>query len=153
MAETSSLCANCHQRPGTLTWVGEGGTLAFTHGLSQQWCESCVVSAQLTHARASAARIPTLESRLNGLRTVEALDISTCVDRVRTTRRALDAAIAEHGRAVELEDTANAAWLPAPPGKASSTNSVASAAPLPAGSGTRGLKCHRPTRATPGGRS
>lgn len=59
-----TLCQNCHQREGTQIWVGEGGTLAFTHGMSQRWCSRCVLETQLNHARMLAAQIPDLERRL-----------------------------------------------------------------------------------------
>ena len=60
----SSSCQKCRKREGTHNWVGEGGVLAMTHGMSQRWCEYCVVEAQLAHARKLSALIPALESRL-----------------------------------------------------------------------------------------
>jgi hypothetical protein len=57
-------CPNCGKRPGTLEWVGEGGTLAFVHGMSQLWCEICCLKTQLIHFRAMASKIPETEARL-----------------------------------------------------------------------------------------
>lgn len=64
---TAVLCQKCGLRPGDKTWVGEGGFLVWTHGMSAQWCERCVVEAQLAYARRSAERIPQLEQRLREL--------------------------------------------------------------------------------------
>jgi hypothetical protein len=60
-------CANCGIRQATLNWVGEGGVLAYAHGLASRWCERCVVAAQLEHARKLAASIPDLAVRLAAL--------------------------------------------------------------------------------------
>lgn len=57
------LCTNCHARPGTLAWVGEGGALAYVHGLSRLWCEPCIVKAQLDYALDRAAAVPELTRR------------------------------------------------------------------------------------------
>jgi hypothetical protein len=64
----SDLCANCKERVATLDWVGEGGTLAYAHGLYVRWCQQCATEAQLVHARAMAADIPALERRLTELK-------------------------------------------------------------------------------------
>lgn len=63
----ATLCEACGDRPATHTWVGEGGTLALIHGGGRQWCELCVVRAQLDYARKIAANIPALEQRLTEL--------------------------------------------------------------------------------------
>lgn len=69
MTETTDvvLCQQCHQRPATETWVGDGGWLAYSHGMYSSWCKRCCVEAQLTHARESAAAIPDLEAQLQTL--------------------------------------------------------------------------------------
>ena len=61
------LCAKCQKRPGTETWVAEGGALAYVHGMSQWWCRRCVLEAQLEHAHERAAAIPELERQLQDL--------------------------------------------------------------------------------------
>lgn len=61
-------CENCKQRQGSINWVGEGGALAYSHGMSSWWCEFCATEAQLAHAKKVAADIPDLERRLNELR-------------------------------------------------------------------------------------
>ena len=61
------LCANCQSRPAEIDWVGEGGTLAWVHGMFSRWCLRCATEAQLKHARETAARIPELEQKLAGL--------------------------------------------------------------------------------------
>ena len=60
-------CRNCHARPATVRWLGEGGSVAFAHGLYQWWCERCAVEAQLEHARKQATRVAELEARLAAL--------------------------------------------------------------------------------------
>ena len=57
-------CQNCAARPADSWWVGEGGTLAATHGYYAAWCERCIISEQLRVARELAARIPGLEKKL-----------------------------------------------------------------------------------------
>lgn len=58
------LCAKCQHRPGTEIWVGEGGTLAYVHGMYSRWCRRCVIEAQLEHAKTIAATIPALIRQL-----------------------------------------------------------------------------------------
>lgn len=58
------ICSNCHERPGTIQWVGEGGFLALSHGWYQWWCEVCATKAQIEYAKARAAVIPDLEAKL-----------------------------------------------------------------------------------------
>ena len=48
----------------TQFYVDSGGWLEYAHGMYQQWCEHCVLEAQLDHARARAAAIPELEAKL-----------------------------------------------------------------------------------------
>ncbi len=57
-------CENCHDRISTVWWVGEGGGLAYAHGMKAAWCERCCVEAQLKYAQDAAARIPDLEKKL-----------------------------------------------------------------------------------------
>ncbi len=64
MTAPETMCANCKQRPGTKKWVGEGGALALSHGFYAMWCEVCVLTAQLEHARSRVAEIPKMEARL-----------------------------------------------------------------------------------------
>ena len=47
-----------------MEWVGEGGALAWAHGMSQLWCEICCVETRLIHFREMASKIPEMESRL-----------------------------------------------------------------------------------------
>lgn len=58
-----STCQNCKQRPATHNWIGDGGALALSHGFASRWCEFCVVTAQLAHARTVVDSIPALEAR------------------------------------------------------------------------------------------
>lgn len=58
------LCANCLTRPAAEQWVGEGGYLAYSHGMSSWWCTLCVAKASLEYARKQAERIPTLEAEV-----------------------------------------------------------------------------------------
>lgn len=54
-------------RPATLIWTGDGGFLAFNHGMYEFWCEVCALEVQVAHARDAAARLPELEQRLAAL--------------------------------------------------------------------------------------
>ena len=60
-------CRNCGQRPATVFWIGEGGSLAFSHGHYQSWCQLCSVQAQLKYARERTVAIPALERELAAL--------------------------------------------------------------------------------------
>jgi hypothetical protein len=62
----SGLCVNCHARPATVAWVGDG-MLAYVHGGGVPWCQHCAVAANLAFARKQAAMIPTLEQQLKQL--------------------------------------------------------------------------------------
>ena len=59
-----SLCKNCNKRNGTQDWCGDGGVIAWVHGLSARWCNVCVLTAQLKYAQERAAEIPKLETAL-----------------------------------------------------------------------------------------
>ena len=43
-------CEKCHNHEGTEQWIGEGGILAFTHGMYQMWCVCCCLKAQIKFA-------------------------------------------------------------------------------------------------------
>ena len=68
--EPSGDCANCHNRPATERWIGDGGSLALSHGHYQFWCKPCCLQVMLDHARERAAAIPDLECELAVLGTV-----------------------------------------------------------------------------------
>jgi hypothetical protein len=76
----SGECANCHKRPATQFWTGEGGSLAFSHGMYQSWCLPCVLRAQLEYAKERAEAIPELERELAELDTVEGVNSPTHTD-------------------------------------------------------------------------
>lgn len=61
------ICQNCGKREATITWVGEGGTLAWVHGMGQEWCKLCCVKEQLKYAKKQAERIPELKEELRQL--------------------------------------------------------------------------------------
>ena len=61
------LCQNCRKREATVDWIGDGGTLAFSHGMYQRWCEYCCTDKQLQHAKKLASMIPELEQKLKTL--------------------------------------------------------------------------------------
>ncbi len=65
--QPSGDCANCHQRPATELWIGEGGTLALVHGHYEFWCKFCCLQFALNYARERAAAIPELERELAAL--------------------------------------------------------------------------------------
>jgi len=69
--QPSGTCQNCQQRPATTFWTGTEGTLAFVHGMYQQWCMVCCLKEQLRYAREQAARIPEIEAHLAQLETKE----------------------------------------------------------------------------------
>ena len=58
------MCAKCGSRPGNIQWVGEGGYLAFSHGMYAMWCLVCATEAQLEYAQRQAATVPGLEAKL-----------------------------------------------------------------------------------------
>jgi len=61
---TLRVCANCKIRPGTETWVGEGGTLGLVHGFSAQWCLRCCLEAQIEYCQKAADRLLSLKEML-----------------------------------------------------------------------------------------
>ena len=64
LPKPSGTCSNCHERPATEFWVGEGGSLAYVHGQYESWCKPCVLQAQLDYAKERAGAIPDLERKL-----------------------------------------------------------------------------------------
>lgn len=56
----AGLCEQCGKRPGTQMWVGTEGTLAYTHGFYQLWCERCCTEAQIVYAVRRALSLPIL---------------------------------------------------------------------------------------------
>jgi hypothetical protein len=67
LPQEKMVCQNCNCREATENWVGEGGDLAYVHGMFYKWCKICCVEAQLKHARERAESIPVLEKELNDL--------------------------------------------------------------------------------------
>lgn len=65
------VCDNCHRRPGTIQWVGEGGLLAVTHGWYKMWCEICVVTARIKYAEKYIEQLPELYQKLADLNVEE----------------------------------------------------------------------------------
>ena len=59
---TYGKCEKCGKREATQTWSQD--EMSFIHGMSQQWCEYCVIKTQLAYAREQAKRIPNLEKEL-----------------------------------------------------------------------------------------
>jgi hypothetical protein len=64
MTTPEAECWRCGAVGPTITWVGESGVVGFIHGMSEQYCERCVVTLQLDYARDLAVKIPALETRL-----------------------------------------------------------------------------------------
>jgi hypothetical protein len=58
------LCDNCFIHKATNNWVGDGGVLAYTHGMYARWCACCCAKEQLKHCREASERIPDLERQL-----------------------------------------------------------------------------------------
>ena len=56
------LCQKCKKREATETYVDD--MMSFIHGWTYQWCNYCVLTTQLAHAREQALRIPILENEL-----------------------------------------------------------------------------------------
>ena len=65
--EPSGDCRNCGKRLATVRWIGEGGSLALSHGHWASWCEQCALERQLEYAKERAESIPDLERRLKRL--------------------------------------------------------------------------------------
>lgn len=69
---SEDICRSCGQRPATLNWVGDGGTLAFAHGMYQRWCEHCALRAQIAFAEKAEQSLPDLRGRLAVIDAAEA---------------------------------------------------------------------------------
>lgn len=70
-----NTCKNCG-RLGTTAhpvgiWAGDGGSLAYSHGLYTYWCELCMKQAQLAHAEKCAESIAGLKARIRELDSAE----------------------------------------------------------------------------------
>lgn len=63
----TATCQHCQRRPGTETWIGEGGMLGWAHGIFALWCMQCVLEAQIEHAQQAAERLPELKCKLAAL--------------------------------------------------------------------------------------
>jgi hypothetical protein len=64
----TDICSNCHKRKATENWVGDGGWMAYSHGMYSRWCKICVLEAQIASIRKSMNRLPTLEAKLKKLK-------------------------------------------------------------------------------------
>lgn len=67
MTTPKGMCENCKEHSATETWIGEEGTLAYTHGRFRFWCKCCVINEQLKYAKKLSERIPDLEEELRNL--------------------------------------------------------------------------------------
>lgn len=63
---TSDVCKNCNARPATHNWSGERDSVAVAldWSLIARWCHTCVLTKQIEHAEACAARLPGLRASL-----------------------------------------------------------------------------------------
>jgi len=57
-------CQHCGKRPATESWIGEGGVLAMTHGMSQAWCKLCCLQEQILYAKKIIKNFPKLKREL-----------------------------------------------------------------------------------------
>jgi len=57
-------CDNCDKDRPTRMWLGSEGVMLMVHGGGAQWCEVCILTARLEHARERADAIPDLERDL-----------------------------------------------------------------------------------------
>ena len=65
MRKIEGLCENCHERPATLIWVGEGGSLAMSRDYMQSvWCKKCALTEQIAYAEVAVSRLETLKRKL-----------------------------------------------------------------------------------------
>lgn len=64
LEEPSGICSNCEARPATEIWVGEGGSLALSHGLYSHWCKRCCLVAQIEYANGIIERLPNAKRQL-----------------------------------------------------------------------------------------
>ena len=64
-------CQRCGAKGPTSVWTADDGGFGYVHGMYSWWCERCILTAQLDHAKARAAAIPELEAKLAALRSPE----------------------------------------------------------------------------------
>ena len=62
------ICQRCGLREGTMALQDE---IRWAHGFVENWCEHCIVTVQLAHARQRTAETPRLEARLKELDRME----------------------------------------------------------------------------------
>lgn len=62
--DPGQLCENCGTHPGTVCYVGDGGTMGFIHGAFAWWCKCCTLKAQIKHCEEAAERLPELRKEL-----------------------------------------------------------------------------------------
>ena len=61
------MCQDCErERPTSLFYTSDHPIAGRYSG--QQWCQECILEAQLSHARKVAAKIPELEAELKAER-------------------------------------------------------------------------------------
>lgn len=66
-------CRNCGARQATTWWVGDGGALAWAHGMGQPWCEVCCNQKQIEFAEEAVARLPKLRLDAERMKLLEVL--------------------------------------------------------------------------------
>jgi hypothetical protein len=71
MHQPTGICRNCKEREATTWWIGEGGTLAYVHGMKSAWCELCAVNAQIDHVNEEMDRLDGLVRRKEELEDAE----------------------------------------------------------------------------------
>ena len=57
-------CFKCGKHKASLRWVGDGGFMAFSHGMWQPCCDCCAAQMVLDYAKERASKIPELEKEL-----------------------------------------------------------------------------------------
>jgi hypothetical protein len=72
-SKPKGLCRNCSVRQASTWWVGDGGTLAFVHGMGQPWCEPCCNGEQIKFAEEAVARLPKLRLDAERMKLLEVL--------------------------------------------------------------------------------
>jgi len=59
-----SKCEKCGRRQATIKWVGEGGIMAFVHGMYHDWCEKCALEAKIKYAEEHQGDLQKLRKEL-----------------------------------------------------------------------------------------
>ena len=72
--QPKGLCENCGKRPATSWWTGEGGTLAFVHGMGVPWCRVCCLTEQVRYLEEKTAALPKIKAQLAELLLAECLE-------------------------------------------------------------------------------